>query len=131
MRFVCDRSNCKRFRPLNSPETDLDFGEFRKSRLERARWASSPRPVYGERIEVRGMRSPFSQIAPATKMILREPRSLATQEGNRCGAHSLATFAEPKFCRLQISTPASFELLHTGFLLSCRKAGDRVGRWRG
>jgi len=68
-------------------------------------------PLCGERIEVRGRLIPFSEMASGTKIILTESRALITKESNRTRAHSLASSAEPKFCRLQISTSASTRLL--------------------
>jgi len=42
----------------------------------------------------------------------------------------LASFTEPKFCRLQVSASASARPIHTRFLLSLRKARDRARWWR-
>ena len=61
-------------------------------------------PLCGERIEVRGAILP-SEVTLITKMILRESRSFVAKESNP--ERVLASFAEPKFCRLQISTSAS------------------------
>ncbi len=42
-----------------------------------------PRPACGERTEVRGFLSVFSEVVLASKVSLREARSLVAKEGNR------------------------------------------------
>ena len=60
-----------------------------------------PRPACGERIEVRGLSSAFSEVVLASRFSLRESRSLVAKESNRTRANSLASSAEPKFRGLQ------------------------------
>jgi hypothetical protein len=113
--FRSARSSSPRFGPID-PTCCLDI--------------RPPRPACGERIEVRGLWSGFSEAALATRVSPRESRSLVATEGNRHRAHSLAAFTESKFCWLQVSPPAPIRLLHLGLLLSGGKACNRIRRWR-
>jgi hypothetical protein len=146
-----------RFNPdswFSIPDVTLvEMDAVRHDSRPKVAYTTAPRPACGERTKVRGLVDPLSETALVSKIVLRESRfqrwwffgttnpgalpqasnETAPSAQHNSGASpqdSLAAFAEPQLCRLQISPLASVGLLHSEFLLSDRKARDRIGRWR-
>jgi len=61
-------------------------------------------------------------------MTLRGPGWRAAKKATAGGAHFFGAFCEIEFCRVQISVPTSIRRLRSQFLLSLRKARDRIRR---